>query len=75
MCEFRYHYIDTSKIAMCEFRYHYIKLKYVDKQQLCYMDLYSSIIYIKTEDIYPSIGDVETRFDTSSYKVERLLVT
>ena len=36
-------------------------------------DTVSFIVYIRTEDIYADIvKDVETRFDTSSYELERL---
>ena len=36
------------------------------------MDTGSVIVYIKTEDIYVDIAkDVETRFDTSNYELER----
>ena len=38
---------------------------------MCYMDTYSFIVYIKTDDIYKDISeDVETRFDTSNYESE-----
>ena len=38
------------------------------------MDTDSYIVYIKTEDIYPDIEkDVETRFDTSNYELDRPL--
>ena len=38
------------------------------------MDTDSFIVHIKTEDIYSDIAkDVETRFDTSNYKLGRLL--
>ena len=38
------------------------------------MDTDNFIVYIKTEDIYVDIGtDVQTRFDTSIYKLEGLL--
>ena len=38
------------------------------------MDTDTFIVYIKTEDIQKDIGeDVETRFDTSNYEVDRLL--
>ena len=44
------------------------------RQKICYKDGDSFIVYIKTEDIYAYIGkDVETRFDTSNYKLDRLL--
>ena len=40
------------------------------------MDIESLIINIKTEDSYQNIAnDVEKRFDTSSYEVNRLLST
>ena len=39
--------------------------KNMEKEQLCYMDTDSFIVYIKTDDIYKGIPeDVETRFDT-----------
>ena len=38
------------------------------------MDTDSFIMYIKTEDIYVDIAkDVETKFDTSNYELERPL--
>ena len=38
------------------------------------MDTDSFIVYIKTDDIYKDIAeDLETRFDTSTYELERLL--
>ena len=38
------------------------------------MDIDSFIVYIKTENIYVDIKkDVETRFDTSSYELDRPL--
>ena len=40
------------------------------------MDTDSFIVYIKTDDIYKYIAeDVETRFDTSNYEIDRLLAT
>ena len=39
------------------------------------MDTYSFIVQIKTEDIYKDISeDVEKRFNTSNYEVDRLLL-
>ena len=45
------------------------------KQKLCYMDTDSFIVYKKKkEDISISIAkDIETRFDTSNYELERPL--
>ena len=38
------------------------------------MDTDSFIVYIKTDYIYTDIAeDVETRFDTSNYELDRLL--
>ena len=64
---------ELSKILMNEFLYDYVKLKYYAKAKLCYMDTDSFIVYIKT-DIYKDIAeDVETRFDTSIYELDRSL--
>ena len=63
-----------NKIVMYEFRYNYVKPKYEEKARSCYMNTDSFIVYIKTEDIYVHIEkDVETRFDTSNYELERSL--
>ena len=36
------------------------------------MDIEIFIVYIKTDDIYKDVAeDVETRFDTSSYELDR----
>ena len=44
--------------------------------KLCYMDTDSFIMSIKTEDFYKDIAnDVEKRFDTSNYEVDRPLPT
>ena len=38
------------------------------------MDTDSFIVYIKTDDIYKGIAeDVETKFDTSNYELDKLL--
>ena len=53
-----------------------MKPKYDDNIKLCYMDTDSFIMNIKTEDFYKDIGnDVEERFDTSNYEVNRPLTT
>ena len=68
--------LEISKTLMYEFWYDYIKPKYQNNAKLCYMDIESFIIYIKTEDFYEDIAnDVEERFDTSNYKVNRPLFT
>ena len=60
--------LDFSKTLMYEFWYDYIKPKYGDKARLCYMDIDSFVINIKTEDFYKDIAsDNERWFDTSNY--------
>ena len=59
---------------MCEFQYYYVKPKHGEKSKLCYMDIDILFVHRKTNYIYNDIGeDVETRFDTSNYKLESLL--
>ena len=44
--------------------------------KLCYMDKDSFVINIKTEDFYKDIvNDVEKKFDTSNYEIDRPLPT
>ena len=59
---------------MYEFWYDCVKPKYQNDAKLCYMDTNSLIINIKTEDFYKDIAkDVEKRFDTSNYRIDRKL--
>ena len=68
--------VDISKILMYEFWYDYMKPKYNDNVKLCYMDTNSFVMDIKTKDFYKDIAnDVEDRFDTSKYEVNRPLPT
>ena len=68
--------LEISKTLMYEFWYDYMKPKYGDNVKLCYMDTNSSITHIKTDDFYKVIADdVEKRFDTSNYEVDRPLPT
>ena len=68
--------LDISKILMYEFWYDYMKPKYDSDVKLCYMDTDSFVMNIKTEDFYKDIAnDVEKRFDTSNYEVDRPLPT
>ena len=68
--------LEISKLLMYEFWYNYLKPKYVNNIKLCYMDTDSFIMNIKTEDLYKDIAnDVEKRFDTSNYEVNRPLPT
>ena len=53
-----------------------MKPKYGDNVKLCYMDTDSFIIYNKIEDFYKDIADdVECKFNTSNYEVDRPLPT
>ena len=66
---------EISKRLMHEFWYDYIKPKYQNNARLYYMDTDSFIIYAKTEEFYEDISnDVEKRFDTSNYGVNRPLL-
>ena len=61
---------------MYEFWNDYTKLKYQQNGILCYMDIDSFIVDIKTQDVYEDIADdVEKRFDTSNFDFNRLLPT
>ena len=64
--------MEISKILMYEFWYDYMKPRYGDNVKLCSMDGF--IMNIKTEDFYKDVAnDVEKRFDTSHYAVDRPL--
>ena len=68
--------LEISKILRYEFWYDYMKPKYSDNVKLCYMDMDSFIMNIKTNDFYKDISnDIENRFDTSNYEVNRPLPT
>ena len=68
--------LDIRKILMYKFWYDYIKPKYGNDAKLCYMDTDSFTMSIKTNYFYKDIAnDVEKRFDTSNYEVNRPLPT
>ena len=68
--------LEISKTLMYEFWYDYMKPKYAKHVKLCYMDTDSFIMNIKANDFYKDISnDVENRFDTSNYEVNRPLTT
>ena len=59
---------------MYEFWYNYAKPRYDENAKLCYVDTGSFIAHVKTDDIYKDTAeDVETRFDTSSFELDRPL--
>ena len=64
--------LDLSKAIMYEFLYDCVKPKYCENAKFCYMDTVSFIAHIKTDSFYKDIAEgVETRFDTSSYELDR----
>ena len=64
--------LGLSKTVTDEFWYDYVKLKYGENVKLCYMYTDSSIVHVKTDDIYKDIGeDAKTRFGTSNFEVDR----
>ena len=68
--------LEISKTLMYEFWYDYMKPKYNNDVKLCYMDTDSFIMNSKTNDFYKDVAnDVENRFDTSNYEVNRPLPT
>ena len=68
--------LEISKTLMYEFWYDYVKPKYGNDVKLCYMDTDSFVMGIKTNDFYRDIAnDMESRFDTSNYEVNRPLPT
>ena len=65
---------DLSKNVMYAIWYDYVKPKCCKNEQLCYMDTDSFIVYVKADNIWKDIEqEVETRFDTSSFKLDRPL--
>ena len=66
--------LEVSRIVMCEFWYNYTKPKNREKPILSCMDTDSFVIYTKEKYIYVDIAkDIETRFDTSIYELEKPL--
>ena len=66
--------LGLSKIVIYEFWYDYVKPKYGEKANLCCLDKDIFIVYIKLDDIYKDIADVETRFDTSNDDLNKTLL-
>ena len=68
--------LEISKILMYELWYDYMKPNYNYNVRLCFMDTDSFVMHIKTNDFYKDIAsDVENRFHTSNYEVNRPLPT
>ena len=66
--------LKLSKI-LNEFCSDCVKLKYRENAKLCCMHRDSFSVYIKVDDIYIDIAeDVENKFDTSNYELDRALL-
>ena len=66
--------LDLSETVMYEFWYDYVKPNYGKNTKLSYMDTDSFIVHVKTDNISKDIAeDVETRFDTSNFEIDRPL--
>ena len=66
--------LDLKKTVMYEFWYDYVKPKFSEKAKLCFMDIDSFIVRIKTDDTYNGIVEfVETKFDIFNYEFDRSL--
>ena len=70
--------LSLSKTLRYDYWYNEMKPKDEDKDKdrirLCYMDTDSFMMHIKTEDFYKDTADdVEKKYDTSNYTVERPL--
>ena len=64
--------LDISKTVMYEFWYDYVKPKCVENAKLCYMDMHSFIVHVKTDVIYKYIAKyVETRFYIWNFELDR----
>ena len=68
--------LEISKTLMYEFWYDYMKPIYNDNVKWCYIDTDSFIMNMKINYFYKDIANnVENRFDTSNYEVNRPLPT
>ena len=68
--------IKNLKRQIYKFWYGYIRPNYQNNAKLCYMDTYSFIHNIENEDFYKDIAnEVEKRFDTLNYEINRQFCT
>ena len=66
--------LELRKILICEFWYDSPKPKHDEKVKMCFMATDSLAVYIKLDNNYKDIAeDVETKFYTSNYKLDRPL--
>ena len=68
--------LDLSKTKMYKFWHDYEKPKYEKNATLFRMDTDSFIVRVKADNIYKDIAeDVEARFDTSNFEINRSFIT
>ena len=68
--------LDLSKTKMYKFWHDYEKPKYGKNATLFRMDTDSFIVRVKADNIYKAIAeDVEARFDTSNFEINRSFIT
>ena len=68
--------LDLSKTKMYKFWHDYEKPKYGKNATLFRMDTDSFIVRVKADNIYKDIAeDVEARFDTSNFEINRSFIT
>ena len=68
--------LDLSKTNMYKFWHDYEKPKYGKNAKLFRMDTDSFIVRVKADNIYKDIAeDVEARFDTSNFEINRSFIT
>ena len=66
--------LELRKILIYEFWYDSPKPKHDEKVKMCFMTTDSLVAYIKLDNNYKDIAeDVETKFYTSDYKLDRPL--
>ena len=65
--------LDLNKTVIYGFLYDYVKPKYGENEKIFHMDM-ESFILVKTDHTYKDITeDVETKFNTSNFELDRPL--
>ena len=64
--------LDISKALIYEFWHDYIKPKYQDNTKLCYMDIDSFVLHIKTKDFYKDIAYAVEKWLTHQTKMKMI---
>ena len=60
-----------SKTVIHDFLHDYVKPKYGENSKLCYMDIDTFIVYVKTDNIYKDTAeDFEIRYDNLSLEID-----